>query len=93
MSVATLTQTFNNACSLRFRHSFNLVLENNNTKTMNQLAKVAGLFLGGLVLLVALYMMKIIFQSRYEINLRMKPDLIYITISSTLLPAIGKLGV
>lgn len=60
---------------------------------MNQLAKVAGLFLGGLVLLVALYMMKIIFQSRYEINLRMKPDLIFITISSTLLPAIGKPGV
>ena len=38
-----------------------------------------------------LWMMKKIFQSRYEIvNMSVKPDIIFITISAALLPAIGK---
>ena len=56
-----------------------------------KLTKVVGLLVGSLILLLALWMMKKIFQSRYEIvNMNVKPDIIFITISAALLPAIGK---
>ena len=56
-----------------------------------KLTQVVGLLVGSLILLLALWMMKKIFQSRYEIvNMSVKPDIIFITISAALLPAIGK---
>ena len=55
-----------------------------------KLKKVTGLLVGSLILLLAVWMMKKIFQSRYEvINMSVRPDIIFITISATLLPAIG----
>ena len=56
-----------------------------------KLTTVVGLLVGSLILLLALWMMKKIFQSRYElVNMSVKPDIIFITISAALLPAIGK---
>ena len=55
-----------------------------------KLKTVTGLLVGSLILLLAVWMMKKIFQSRYEvINMSVRPDIIFITISATLLPAIG----
>ena len=55
-----------------------------------KLKTVTGLLVGSLILLLAVWMMKKIFQSRYEVvNMSVRPDIIFITISATLLPAIG----
>ena len=55
-----------------------------------KLKTVAGLFVGSLVLLLAVWIMKKIFQSRYEVvDMNVRPDIIFITISAALLPAIG----
>ena len=66
---------------------------NNAKERMNLILKlktVTGLLVGSLILLLAVWMMKKIFQSRYEvINMSVRPDIIFITISATLLPAIG----
>ena len=66
---------------------------NKAKERMNSILKlktVTGLLVGSLILLLAVWMMKKIFQSRYEVvNMSVRPDIIFITISATLLPAIG----
>ena len=70
------------------RRKFNKAKEKMNL--ILKLKTVTGLLVGSLILLLAVWMMKKIFQSRYEVvNMSVRPDIIFITISATLLPAIG----